>query len=97
MILASFKESFWYSLLAATTLVLSAVYSLWLVKRVIYGPVGNDRVAALQDLNGREFLILATLAIAVLLVGIWPAPLLKIMQPTIHHLVDQAIATKIPL
>jgi NADH-quinone oxidoreductase subunit M len=54
-------------------------------------------VAALQDLNGREFLILASLAIAVLLVGIWPAPLLKIMQPTIHHLVDQAIATKIPL
>jgi len=97
VIIAAFKASFWYSLLAATTLVLSAVYSLWLVKRVIYGPVGNDRVAALQDLNGREFLILATLAIAVLLVGIWPAPLLKIMQPTIHHLVDQAIATKIPL
>jgi NADH-quinone oxidoreductase subunit M len=97
VVIAAFKASFWYSLLAATTLVLSAVYSLWLVKRVIYGPVGNDRVAALQDLNGREFLILATLAIAVLLVGIWPAPLLKIMQPTIHHLVDQAIATKIPL
>ena len=97
VIISAFKASFWYSLLAATTLVLSAVYSLWLVKRVIYGPVGNDRVAALQDLNGREFLILATLAIAVLLVGIWPAPLLKIMQPTIHHLVDQAIATKIPL
>ncbi len=97
VIIAAFKASFWYSLLAATTLVLSAVYSLWLVKRVIYGPIGNDRVAALHDLNGREFLILATLAIAVLLVGIWPAPLLKIMQPTIHHLVDQAIATKIPL
>ncbi|MDB6013276.1 MAG: NADH:ubiquinone oxidoreductase, subunit [Gammaproteobacteria bacterium] len=97
VIISAFKASFWYSLLAATTLVLSAVYSLWLVKRVIYGPVGNDRVAALQDLNGREFLILATLAIAVLLVGIWPAPLLKIMQPTIHHLVDQAIASKIPL
>jgi NADH-quinone oxidoreductase subunit M len=97
VIISAFKASFWYSLLAATTLVLSAVYSLWLVKRVIYGPVGNDRVAALQDLNGREFLILATLAIAVLLVGIWPAPLLKIMQPTIHHLVDQAIAHKIPL
>jgi NADH-quinone oxidoreductase subunit M len=97
VIVSAFKASFWYALLAATTLVLSAVYSLWLVKRVIYGPVGNDRVAALQDLNGREFLILATLAIAVLLVGIWPAPLLKMMQPTIHHLVDQAIATKIPL
>jgi NADH-quinone oxidoreductase subunit M len=54
-------------------------------------------VAALQDLNGREFLILTTLAIAVLLVGIWPSPVLKIMQPSIHHLVDQAIAHKIPL
>jgi NADH-quinone oxidoreductase subunit M len=97
VVIAAFKASFWYSLLAATTLVLSAVYSLWLVKRVIYGPVGNDRVAALKDLNGREFLILATLAVAVLVVGIWPAPLLKMMQPTIHHLVDQAIATKIPL
>jgi NADH-quinone oxidoreductase subunit M len=97
VVIAAFKASFWYSLLAATTLVLSAVYSLWLVKRVIYGPVGNDRVAALKDLNGREFIILATLAVAVLVVGIWPAPLLKMMQPTIHHLVDQAIATKIPL
>ena len=55
VILASFKASFWYSLLAGTTLVLSAVYSLWLVKRVIFGPVANERVAALQDLNGREF------------------------------------------
>ena len=97
VILASFKASFWYSLLAATTLILGAAYTLWLVKRVIFGPVGNAKVAALTDLNGREFGILAALAIAVLLVGIWPAPLLKIMQPTIHHLVDQAVASKIPV
>jgi NADH-quinone oxidoreductase subunit M len=97
VILASFKASFWYSLLAATTLILGAAYTLWLVKRVVFGPVGNSKVAALKDLNGREFVVLAVLAIAVLLVGIWPAPLLKIMQPTIHHLVDQAVASKIPL
>jgi NADH-quinone oxidoreductase subunit M len=97
VILASFKASFWYSLLAATTLILGAAYTLWLVKRVVFGPVGNAKVAALTDLNGREFGILAVLAIAVLLVGIWPAPLLKIMQPTIHHLVDQAVASKIPV
>jgi NADH-quinone oxidoreductase subunit M len=97
VIIAAFKASFWYSFLAAVTLILGATYTLWLIKRVVYGPIGNDRVAALQDLNGREFVVLAALAIAVLLVGIWPAPLLKIMQPTIHHLVDQAIATKIPL
>jgi NADH-quinone oxidoreductase subunit M len=97
VIIAAFRASFWYSFLAATTLMLGATYTLWLVKRVVYGPIGNDRVAVLRDLNGREFLVLAALAIAVLLVGIWPAPLLKIIQPSIHHLVDQAIATKIPL
>jgi len=97
VIIASFKASFWYSLLAATTLILGAAYTLWLVKRVVFGPVGNSKVAALTDLNGREFGVLAVLAAAVLLVGIWPAPLLKIMQPTIHHLVDQAVASKIPL
>lgn len=97
VILASFKASFWYSLLAAVTLILGAAYTLWLVKRVVFGPVANPKVAALTDLNGREFGVLAALALAVLLVGIWPAPLLKIMQPTIHHLVDQAVASKIPL
>jgi NADH-quinone oxidoreductase subunit M len=95
VIIASFRASFWYSLLAATTLVLGASYTLWLVKRVVFGPVTSPRVAALQDLNGREFIVLGALAIAVLLVGVWPAPLLKVMQPTIHHLLTQAIASKI--
>ena len=95
VILASFNASFWYSALAAVTLVLGAAYTLWLVKRVIFGPVTSPRVAALEDLNGREFVVLSALALAVLLVGVWPAPLLKVMQPSIHHLVAQAIATKI--
>ena len=77
VILASFKASFWYAFLAAVTLILGAAYTLWLVKRVVFGAVGNDHVAALQDLNGREFVVLGVLALAVLLVGIWPAPLLK--------------------
>ena len=96
VILASFKANFWYSALAALTLILAAAYTLWLVKRVVFGPVGNDRVAKLTDLNGREFLILGALAAVVLLVGIWPAPLLKVMGPSIQHLVHQAVATKIP-
>ncbi len=95
VILASFNASFWYSALAAVTLVLGAAYTLWLVKRVIFGPVTSPRVAALEDLNGREVVVLSALALAVLVVGVWPAPLLKVMQPTIHHLVAQAIATKI--
>ncbi len=96
VILASFKANFWYTALAALTLILAACYTLWLVKRVVFGPVGNDRVAKLTDLNGRDFLILGTLAAVVLLVGIWPAPLLKVMGPSIQHLVHQATATKIP-
>jgi NADH-quinone oxidoreductase subunit M len=95
VILASFNASFWYSALAAVILVLGAAYTLWLVKRVIFGPVTSPRVAALEDLNGREYVVLSALALAVLVVGVWPAPLLKVMQPTIQHLVAQAIATKI--
>jgi NADH-quinone oxidoreductase subunit M len=95
VIIASFRASFWYSTLAAVTLILSAGYTLWMVKRVVFGPVVSPRVAALQDLNGREYVVLGALAVAVLLVGVWPAPLLKVMQPTVHHLVSQAVATKL--
>jgi NADH-quinone oxidoreductase subunit M len=97
VILASFKASFWYALLAATTLILGAAYTLWLVKRVVFGPIANDNVASLTDLNGREFAVLGVLAVAVLVLGVWPAPLLEIMQASIRHLVDQAVATKLPL
>jgi NADH-quinone oxidoreductase subunit M len=96
VILASFKASFWYALLAGTTLVLGAAYTLWLVKRVIFGPVANEHVAELTDLNHREFLILGVLAVAVLLLGIWPAPLLDVMRATTQHLVEQMMASKLP-
>jgi NADH-quinone oxidoreductase subunit M len=95
VIIASFRASFWYAALAAVTLILGACYTLWLVKRVVFGAVASPQVAALEDLNPREFVVLGVLAAAVLLVGIWPAPLLKVMQPTIHHLLTQAIATKL--
>jgi NADH-quinone oxidoreductase subunit M len=95
VILASFRASFWYALLAGTTLVLGAAYTLWLVKRVVFGPVGNENVAQLQDVNGREFLVLAVLAVAVLLLGLWPAPLLDVMRPTIEHLVGQMMVSKV--
>ena len=65
-----------------------------MIKRVIYGEVANDNVAALEDLNQREFLVLGVLAIAVLLVGLWPAPLIDMMEVTITHLVEQAGLTK---
>src|SRR5579862_518961 len=72
VILASFKASFWFALIAATILILGAGYNLWLVKRVIFGPVANEKVGALEDLNPREFLVLGVLALSVILLGIWP-------------------------
>jgi len=95
VILSSFHANFWYAFLGATTLILGAAYTLWLVKRVVFGPVGNDHVAQLQDVNGREFLVLGVLAIAVLALGLWPAPLLDVMRPTIEHLVQQMMVTKL--
>ena len=95
VILAAFKADVWFALLAATTLILGASYTLWLVKRVIFGPVGNEQVAALKDLNGREWLVLGILAIAVLAVGLWPAPLLDAMRVTTQHLAQQLLVSKI--
>ena len=95
VILAAFKANVWFALLAATTLILGAAYTLWLVKRVIFGAVANDHVAALKDLNGREFLVLGLLAAGVLLLGLWPAPLLDAMRVTTQHLASQLLASKI--
>ena len=97
VILASFKANVWYAFLAGTTLVLGAAYTLWLVKRVIFGEIANDKVAALKDLNSREFLVLGALAAAVLLIGLWPAPLLDVMRATTQHLVQQLLVSKLAL
>jgi NADH-quinone oxidoreductase subunit M len=95
VILASFKANVWYAFLAGTTLVLGAAYTLWLIKRVIFGEVANTKVAALKDLNRREFLVLGVLAAAVLLVGVWPAPLLDVMRASTQHLAEQLLFSKV--
>ncbi|GAB4299178.1 MAG: NADH-quinone oxidoreductase subunit M [Thiohalomonadaceae bacterium] len=95
VILASFKANFWFAFFAATTLILGAAYTLWMVRRVVYGEVGSDKVAALKDINGREFLILGVLALMVLLFGLWPAPLLDVMRPTVEHLVQHLAVSKL--
>jgi NADH-quinone oxidoreductase subunit M len=87
VILASFQASFWYAFFAATTLVLGAAYTLWMIKRVVYGEVANQQVAELNDVNGRELLVLGILALAVLALGLWPAPLIEIMEPSLKNLV----------
>jgi len=95
VIIASFKANFWIAFAAATTLILGAAYTLWMVKRVVYGEVANDKVAALTDLNGREFFVLAVLAVSVLLLGVWPAPLVDMMNATLEQLVVQLGQSKL--
>jgi NADH-quinone oxidoreductase subunit M len=96
VILASFQADFWYAFLAALTLILGAAYTLWMVKRVIFGPVANESVAGLKDANGRELLVLGSLAAAVLVLGLWPGPLVEVMDTTIQNLVQQVAVSKIP-
>jgi len=96
VILASFRADFWYAFLAALTLILGAAYTLWMVKRVIFGPVANDNVARLEDANGRELFVLGSLAAVVLLLGLWPAPLVEVMDVTIQNLIQQVAVSKIP-
>jgi NADH-quinone oxidoreductase subunit M len=97
VIIASFKANIWYAILAGTSVVIGAAYILWLVKRVIFGPVANDQVAALEDLNPREFIALGMLALAVLALGVFPAPLVRVMEVTMHHLLEQIMTSKIPV
>ena len=88
VILAAFQANFWYAFLAALTLILGAAYSLWLVKRVIFGEVTNKEVANLKDINAREAFVLGTIAAAVLLVGLWPAPLVELMHASVDQLLQ---------
>ena len=95
VIIASFQADFWFAFLAALTLILGAAYSLWLVKRVIFGKVANDKVAGLQDLNRREALVLGALAVAVLGIGVWPEPLTEVMHASVNNLLQHISQTKI--
>lgn len=95
VILASAQANFWIAAVAATTLILGAAYSLWMYKRVVFGEVQNDKVAALSDAEPRELLILALLAVLVLLVGIWPEVLSSMMQTSVEHLIECQMQSKL--
>ena len=86
VIVASFQHHPLIAFVAAITLILGAGYTLWLVKRVMYGEVGNAHVAAMKDINGREALVLGVFAVGVLLIGLWPRPLTDLMEPSIAQL-----------
>lgn len=95
IILASYQQHPLISFGAATTLMIGAGYSLWLAKRVIWGKVSNAHVAALEDINLREWIVLGVFAAGVLLIGFWPKPLTDLMEPSIAHLASQLAASKL--
>ena len=96
VIMAAFKANFWYAFLAAITLILGAAYTLWMIKRVVFGPVANEQVENLEDMSGREFFMMFILAVAVLIIGLYPAPLLEVMHATIDNLVAHISISKLP-
>jgi NADH-quinone oxidoreductase subunit M len=95
VILGAVKYDFWIGLLAATALILGAAYSLWLVKRVVFGEVGNAHVAKLNDLTGREFFMLGLMAIAVIGMGLYPAPFTDVMQTSVSDLLKHVAISKL--
>jgi NADH-quinone oxidoreductase subunit M len=86
VILGAMKANFWLAVVAATTLVLGAAYTLWMYKRVIFGAVANSHVGALKDLNPREFIVLGALASAVLFMGVYPRPFTEVMHGSVNEL-----------
>ncbi|MBL0390448.1 NADH-quinone oxidoreductase subunit M [Ramlibacter monticola] len=95
VILATVKVNFWLALLAATSLILGAAYTLWMVKRVYFGPVTNDHVKALTDINAREYLMLGLLAVAVLYMGIYPKPFTDVMNPSVANFLKHVAISKL--
>ncbi len=95
VILGSFQVNPWYAFLAATTLISGAAYTLWMYKRVIFGEVANDAVAALKDVSPREIVFLALLALPVLVMGLWPYPFLHVMHASVDHLLQQVAVSKL--
>ncbi|MGD8324198.1 MAG: NADH-quinone oxidoreductase subunit M [Gammaproteobacteria bacterium] len=95
VILGTYQADFWLAFLAATTLVMGAAYTLWMVKRVIFGDVANDGVASLKDVSSREFYLLLVLAIAVLLLGVRPEPLTAVMDESLSNLLAHTLQSKL--
>ena len=95
VILASFRANFWIAFLAATTLILGAAYTLWMIKRVVLGPVANKEVAKLEDVSRREFWMLGSLAAFVLFVGLWPASIGRVMHASVENLAAHVAVSKL--
>ena len=95
VVLGAVQVNFWWAFLAATTLIFGAAYTLWMYKRVVFGPVANAHVAELTDLNSREFLVLLLLALAVLGMGLYPLPFTEVMHASVNNLLEHVAHSKL--
>ena len=95
VILGTVKVNFWIAAIAASTMIWGAGYTLWMIKRVYFGPVANHHVQALKDLDGREFGMLAMLAAAVLAMGLYPKPITDVMHASVDSLLRHVAISKI--
>jgi NADH-quinone oxidoreductase subunit M len=95
VILGTVKANFWLAALAATALIFGAAYNLWMVKRVYFGEVANPNVKALTDIDGREFLMLALLAAAVMWMGLYPKPFTDVMHVSVTQLLQHVAQSKL--
>jgi NADH-quinone oxidoreductase subunit M len=93
--LGAVQFNFWVAVIAATTLILGAAYTLWMYKRVIFGGVANQHVSELEDIGAREFVFLGLLAICVLAMGIYPYPFTQVMHASVNDLLQHVAATKL--
>jgi len=95
VIMAATQVNFWYAGIAATTLIFGAAYTLWMYKRVVFGPVSNPHVEEMRDLNMREFLLMAVLAISVLVMGVYPKPFTDVMHASVTDLLTHISQSKL--
>jgi len=95
IILSGFKANFWITFAATTTLILAATYTLWMYKRVFFGRVANDKIAALTDINLSDKILFTLLTIGIIAIGVYPLPLLNMMHGTVGHLLTLSIQTKV--
>ncbi len=95
VILGAVQVNFWWAFLAATTLIFGAAYTLWMYKRVVFGPVANEHVAGMMDINSREFLVLGLLALSVLGMGVYPLPFTEVMHASVNNLLEHVAHSKL--
>jgi len=95
VILASVRVNFWLGFAAAITLILGAAYTLWMYKRVIFGEVANENVAKMKDIGSREFWLLGVVALAVLVMGVWPKPVIDVMHASVADLLTIVSRSKL--